>query len=269
MVWLAEVLGEPWNYGESLERYPLNTGRLRAVIERVTQEAGWGRELANVKGQGRGLGLAMHYSFVTYVAAVIEVTINAKRQLTIPRIDVAVDCGPQIEPDRIRSQIEGACVMGLSQALFSELTFKNGRVQQDNFHQFEIARMTAAPKKFVVHLMPPAGFDTPLGGVGEPGVPVIAPAPALAKIENHSHAAAVWRAVELSKTSPAGMMSEGDWRHQSWQRPVGKHRLDPGRKSARRVLGEGEGEVLALGAKDYRHMLRLGLVAATDQSDSA
>ena len=68
-------------------------------------------------------------------------------------------------------------------------------------------------------------------------------------------------------------MSEGDWRHQSWQRPVGKHRLDPGRKSARRVLGEGEGEsegeVLALGAKDYRHMLRLGLVAATDQSDSA
>ena len=64
-------------------------------------------------------------------------------------------------------------------------------------------------------------------------------------------------------------MSEGDWRHQSWQRPVGKHRLDPGRKSARRVLGEGEGEVLALSAKDYRHMLRLGLVAATDQSDSA
>ena len=151
----------------------------------------------------------MHYSFVTYLAAVIEVTINAKGQLTIPRIDVAVDCGPQIEPDRIRSQIEGACVMGLSQALFSELTFKNGRVQQDNFHQFEIARMTAAPKKFVVHLMPPAGFDTPLGGVCEPGVPVIAPAPALAKIENHSHAAAVQRTVELSKKWPGGHDERG------------------------------------------------------------
>lgn len=171
-----EVLGEPWNHGESPERYPVNTGRLRAVIERVTQEAGWGRELARGKGQGRGLGLAAHYSFVTYVAAVIEVAIDAKGQLTIPRIDVAVDCGPQVNPDRIRSQIEGACLMGLSQALFSEITFKNGRVQQDNFHQFEIARMTAAPKKIVVHLMPPAGFDTPLGGVGEPGVPVIAPA---------------------------------------------------------------------------------------------
>lgn len=166
------VLGEPWNHGESPTRYPLSTARLRAVVERVTQEAGWGRKLA----KGHGLGLAAHYSFVTYVAAVIEVAIDAKGQLTIPRIDVAVDCGPQVNPDRIRSQIEGACVMGVSQALFSEVTFKNGRVQQDNFHQFEIARMSAAPKKIVVHLMPSSGFDTPLGGVGEPGVPVIAPA---------------------------------------------------------------------------------------------
>ena len=95
------------------------------------------------------------------------------------------------------------------------------------------------------------------------------------KIENHSHAAAVWRAVELSKTSPAGMMSEGDWRHQSWRRPVGKHRLDPGRKRVRRVPaegkgeGEGEGKVLALGAEDYRNVMCSGLVAPNDQSDSA
>ena len=166
------ALGEPWNHGESPTRYPVNTGRLRAVVERVTQEAGWGRKLA----KGHGLGLAAHYSFVTYVAAVIEVAIDAKGQLTIPRIDVAVDCGPQVNPDRIRSQMEGACVMGISQALFSEVTFKNGRVQQDNFHQFEIARLTASPKKIVVHLMPSSGYDTPLGGIGEPGVPVIAPA---------------------------------------------------------------------------------------------
>ena len=66
--------------------------------------------------------------------------------------------------------------MGLSQAVVSEITFKNGRAQQDNFHQFEIVRMNAAPKRIVVHLIPSDSYDMPLGGVGEPGVPVIAPA---------------------------------------------------------------------------------------------
>jgi len=165
-------LGEPWNHGESPQRYPINTARLRGVIERVTKEAGWGRKLPS----GQGLGLAAHYSFVTYVAAVIEVVVTPKGEVVIPRIDVAVDCGPQVNPDRVRSQIEGACIMGLSQALVSEVTFKDGRVQQDNFHQFEIVRMNMAPKKIVVHLMPSAGYDAPLGGVGEPGVPVVAPA---------------------------------------------------------------------------------------------
>jgi isoquinoline 1-oxidoreductase beta subunit len=75
----------------------------------------------------------------------------------------------------VRSQIEGACVMGLSQAVRSEITFKNGRAEQDNFHQFEVARMNLAPKKIVVHIMP-SSWEVPLGGVGEPGVPVIAPA---------------------------------------------------------------------------------------------
>jgi isoquinoline 1-oxidoreductase beta subunit len=83
--------------------------------------------------------------------------------------------GPQVNPDRVRSQIEGACIMGLSQALVSEITFKNGRVEQDNFHQYEVARMALAPRKIVVHLLP-SNYDVPLGGVGEPGVPVIAPA---------------------------------------------------------------------------------------------
>jgi isoquinoline 1-oxidoreductase beta subunit len=164
-------LGEPWNHGESPERYPIDTGRLRRVIERATQEAKWGRKMP----EGQGLGLAAHYSFVTYVAAVVEVSVDAKGDITIPRIDVAVDCGPTVNPDRVRSQIEGACVMGLSQAVVSEITFKDGRAEQDNFHQFEVARMNLAPKKIVVHIMP-STYDTPLGGVGEPGVPVVAPA---------------------------------------------------------------------------------------------
>ncbi len=165
-------IGEPWNHGESPERYPINTGRLRKVIERVTGEAEWDRK----RPQGQGIGLAAHYSFVTYMAAVVEVAVNAKGELMIPRVDVAVDCGAQINPDRVRSQIEGACVMGLSQAIVSEITFKNGRAEQDNFHQFEIVRMNMAPKRIVVHLIPSDSYDKPLGGVGEPGVPVIAPA---------------------------------------------------------------------------------------------
>lgn len=164
-------LGDAWNHGESPERYPVDTGRLRKVIERATQEARWGRKMPG----GQGLGLAAHYSFVTYVAAVVEVSVDAKGELSIPRIDVAVDCGPTVNPDRVRSQMEGACVMGLSQAVMSEITFKNGRVEQDNFHQFEVARMNLAPKKIVVHIMPSA-YDVPMGGVGEPGVPVVAPA---------------------------------------------------------------------------------------------
>jgi len=166
------TISEPWNHGESPERYPINTGRLRRVIERVTKEAEWGRKLPS----GQGLGLAAHYSFVSYMAAVIEVGVKPTGELVIPRVDVAVDCGPQVNPDRIRSQIEGACVMGLSQAIVSEITFKGGRSQQDNFHQYEIVRMNVAPKRIVVHLVPSESYDMPLGGVGEPGVPVIAPA---------------------------------------------------------------------------------------------
>jgi isoquinoline 1-oxidoreductase beta subunit len=164
-------INDTFNHGESPERYPISTGRLRKVIEKATQEAGWGRKLP----AGQGLGLAAHYSFVTYVAAVVEVAVTPKGEVVIPRVDVAVDCGPQVNPDRVRSQIEGACIMGLSQATLSEITFKNGRAQQDNFHQFEVVRMNLAPKKIVVHLMP-SSFDVPLGGVGEPGVPAIAPA---------------------------------------------------------------------------------------------
>ena len=165
-------ISEPWNHGESPERYPISTARLRKVIEKVSQEAGWGRKLPS----GQGLGLAAHYSFVSYMAAVVEVAVTPKGELVIPRVDIAVDCGPQINPDRIRSQLEGACVMGLSQAVVSEITFKNGRAEQDNFHQYEIVRMNMAPKKIVVHIMPSDSYDAPLGGVGEPAVPVIAPA---------------------------------------------------------------------------------------------
>lgn len=166
-----KAIQDGWNHGESPERYPIDTGRLRRVIERVTQEAGWGRALPS----RQGLGLAAHYSFVTYVAAVVHAGVDAQGQISIPRVDVAVDCGSTVNPDRVRSQIEGAVINGLSQALYGEVTFQNGRVQQRNFQDYELLRMFQASREIRVHLMPNDG-RLPLGGVGEPGVPPIAPA---------------------------------------------------------------------------------------------
>lgn len=165
------TLSEEWNYGESPERYPIDTARIRTVLETAAKAAGWGRELP----KGRGLGLAVHYSFVTYVAAVIEVEVKDDGTVIVHKADIAVDCGPQINPERIRSQFEGACVMGLGNAMVGEISFKDGKVQQDNFHMYEVARMSLAPKEVAVHLVTPPG-EVPLGGVGEPGVPPIAPA---------------------------------------------------------------------------------------------
>lgn len=180
--YLLELIGPPrridprtmkdgWNYGESPTRYPFDTGRLRRVIETAAREAGWGAKLP----RGRGLGLAAHYSFVAYVAAVAQVAVGPRGEVSIPRIDVAVDCGPIVNPERVRAQMEGACVMGAGNTLLSEITFKNGSVEQGNFNDYQVARITEAPRDIRVHLIQ-SGFDVPLGGVGEPGVPPIAPA---------------------------------------------------------------------------------------------
>jgi isoquinoline 1-oxidoreductase subunit beta len=164
--------GDSWNHGESPTRYPVDTGRLRRVIETVTGEAGWGRKMP----KGSGLGLAAHYSFVSYTAAVVEVAVDGKGQLKIPRVHVAFDCGPQINPERVQSQLEGAVVMGVSLALTGEITFKAGRATQDNFHMYRVLRMDEAPREIHIHLLPQTDWSVPLGGVGEPGLPPIAPA---------------------------------------------------------------------------------------------
>lgn len=165
-------LKDEWNYGESPEAYPLDTGRLRRVVEAVCEKADWGRNLP----AGRGLGLATHYSFVSYTAAIVEVEVSEDGELTIPRVDIAVDCGPQVNPERIRSQMEGACIMGISLATLGEITFKDGAVQEDNFDGYQLTRMNESPREIHVHLVPVEDFNTPLGGVGEPGLPPIAPA---------------------------------------------------------------------------------------------
>jgi aerobic-type carbon monoxide dehydrogenase small subunit (CoxS/CutS family) len=166
-----EALSDAWNHGESPEKYPVDTGRLRRVVETAAREAGWGRSLP----KGRGLGIAAHYSFVSYVATVVEVAVDGAGVISVPRIDVAVDCGATVNPDRVRAQMQGAAVMGLGIATLGEMTFKAGRAQQDNFHTYEVTRMSGAPRETRV-LIIPGDYRQPMGGVGEPGVPPIAPA---------------------------------------------------------------------------------------------
>jgi isoquinoline 1-oxidoreductase subunit beta len=164
-------LADPFNYGESPELYSIDTARMAAVLQAAARGARWGRKLP----KGRGLGLAFAYSFVSYTATVIEVEVAADGELKVLAVDMAIDCGPQINPERIRAQMEGGAIMGLSLALASEITFERGRVMQSNFHDYQVLRMSQAPRVIRTHLV--GGDPTlPPGGVGEPPVPPVAPA---------------------------------------------------------------------------------------------
>ena len=160
-----------WNYGEPVDQFPIDAARWRRVIETVCKEAGWGKKLP----PGHGLGLAANRCFVSYVATVVEVAVDDKGKITIPNVHSAIDCGFAVNPERIRSQVEGAAVMGTSLALFSELTFKNGRVEQTNFDNFRLARISEAPKATHVHIIE-NGADVHPTGVGEPAISPFAPA---------------------------------------------------------------------------------------------
>ncbi len=166
-----QVTTEWWNYGEPLESYPIETGRLRHVAELAAQKAGWGKTLP----KGEGLGIAAHRSFVSYVATVVHVKVDDKGQISVPRVDTAVDCGFCVNPERARSQIEGAAVMGLTLAKYGEITLKNGAVEQSNFHDFQLARINEFPLETNVHIVDHP-IDVHASGLGEPGVPPFAPA---------------------------------------------------------------------------------------------
>ncbi len=150
---------------------PIDTGRLRRVVELVADKGGWGRSVP----KGHGLGIAVHRSFVSYIATIVEVSVDDKGKLTVPRVDTAIDCGTFVNPERIQSQLEGAAIMGLSLAKYGEISFKDGKVQQGNFDDFPVIRIDEAPLVTNVHIVP-VSADTPPSGVGEPGVPPFAPA---------------------------------------------------------------------------------------------
>lgn len=148
--------------------YLIDTGRLRGVLDFAAKQSGWGTKLPPRQGRG----IAVHRSFLAYVAAVAHVAVGDDGNLTIPRIDIAVDCGLVVNPDRVRAQAEGAVIMGISNTLYSAVTFSQGRTEQSNFSDYIVARTDITPETHV-HLME---SSAPPSGMGEPGVPPIAPA---------------------------------------------------------------------------------------------
>ncbi len=143
--------------------------RARAVLDLAAQSAGWGNRLP--EGRGRGVSL-MYSSWDTYVAQVAEVSVSTAGEVRVHRIVCAVDCGTVVNPDTVTAQIEGGAIFGVSGALWGEVTLKNGRVQQSNYHNVRVLRINEAPA-IEVHLV--QNREKP-GGIGEPGTAVTAPA---------------------------------------------------------------------------------------------
>ena len=180
---LLELLGSPRhvdlhalgvgypNYGASIDEYPIDTARYAAVVRAAAVRSNWSAALPARHGRG----IAVHRSFLSYVAAVAQVQVADDGSVRVTRIDLAVDCGRIVNPDRVIAQFEGAVVMALGNTLYSELTFSQGAADQSNFTDYRVARIDSVPETHV-YIVPSAA---PPGGVGEPGVP-----PTMAAISN-------------------------------------------------------------------------------------
>ena len=174
------------NYGASYKTYPIDTGRLSRVLELAAEKSGWAKRKS---GDGTGWGIAVHRSFVTYVATVVQVQVSPKGELRIPRVDMAVDAGQIVDPRFVQTQFEGAAVFGTSVVRSGEVTATNGAIDQSNFFDYPVARINEAPFQTNVHLVE---SNAPPGGVGEPGVP-----PFIAALCNAIYAATGKRVREL------------------------------------------------------------------------
>lgn len=177
---LIEVLGAPrtvterdqgveklGNYGAKLVDHPIDVGRYHRVIDRVTAMADWVR----ARGSGRALGIAVHRSFLSYIGVVAS-AIKGPHGPMIDEVWIVGDAGTIVNAERVRSQLEGAVIFAQS-SMLGAITFEAGAVKQRNFHDYRIVRMPSAPRAIHVELIP---STLPPGGVGEPGVPPVAPA---------------------------------------------------------------------------------------------
>jgi isoquinoline 1-oxidoreductase beta subunit len=165
-----KLLGEPTKlpqFGEEPDAPPLDTGRLRTVLKLAAEKSGWGTPLP----EGEGRGVATFFSFNTYTAAVAEVSLR-DQDLKIKRLVCTVDCGRVVNPNGVRAQVESAAIYALTATLKDPITISGGRVLQSNFNDYKMIRMNEAPP-IEVYLV---DSDEAPTGIGEPTVPVIAPA---------------------------------------------------------------------------------------------
>jgi isoquinoline 1-oxidoreductase subunit beta len=155
---------DPLEYRRALlKKHPRHLGALNLAAEK----AKWGTSLP----RGRARGIAVHESFGSYVAQVAEVSVE-KSAIRVHRVVCAIDCGVAVNPETVRAQMESGIAFGLGAVLHSRLSFKDGRVEQSNYHDYRVLRMNEMPA-VEVHIVP---STDKMGGVGEPGVPPIAPA---------------------------------------------------------------------------------------------
>ncbi len=164
---LADLgIGQLRNYGEKLEKHPVDAGRLRNVVERVTAAAKWsGRKQGN-----RGFGLAAHRSFVSYTAVVVAVVEDPRAGVRVDEAWISMDPGLVVNKERVHAQMQGSVIMGISNAMYGGITMKKGAVEQSNFNDARIVRLNEAPRRIHVDLV---ASTAPPGGVGEPGVPPV------------------------------------------------------------------------------------------------
>ena len=164
---LLEVIGEPqWLRPGNIRS--LNTGRAAGVTRLAAEKAGWGHKLP----KGSGLGLAFHFSHAAHIAEVAKVSVDENKKLTVHKVTVAVDVGPIINMSGALSQVKGSVIDGLSTMVGQKITMERGRIEQSNLHDYPVLRIPAAPEVDVHFIQ----SDNPSTGLGEPGLPPLAPA---------------------------------------------------------------------------------------------
>ena len=153
---------------EGKSEFPFNSKRFKNVLTTTAEMANWGTKLP----KNHGIGVAIHYSFYSYIATIVEVSVIDKK-VKVENIWTSIDCGLALNKDNIKNQLEGAAIFGMSLALFGKISAKEGAISQNNFYDYQMTRMKDAPN---IHINIVDAMHEPPTGVGEPGVPVIAPA---------------------------------------------------------------------------------------------
>ncbi len=161
-----DLIGED-RIEKSESGYHFDSSKLKNVLTKVAKNAGYGKKLP----EGHGMGLAVHYSFLSYIATAIEVSV-IDGKLKVHNIHSVIDCGTAVNLDTVESQMQGAAVFGLSLAFYGKITAKDGIIEQSNYHDYQVLRMSETPN-IAIEIIQSSEKPT---GVGEPGVPVIAPA---------------------------------------------------------------------------------------------